>query len=347
MQENQVKTSNNLTVSVDWLSFTILDDDFSPENVIDFLGFEREQFRNMPNGANGYKHMLKYEDISILYDGASNMGIHINISGGSIATVLESYKETLVVDTPFGKSYDLWQETALCHLLRSILDIGNITRIDLAIDDIGCQYYSLDEIVNKLSNGKVVSKWRTYRNLNEKIVADYEKVGHTLYFGSVQSEIQLRIYDKRLEQNKGRNIDDENYIDYEWVRWELELRKDRAHEVVKLLANKDKLGEVTIGVLSNYFRIIVLDDVNKSRCSLEPKWARFINNVAKLRITVKKQEKTLDEEIKMFEHQNGRKVAKILLANGGDKDYFGDLGMRYIDRLTPQDKEQLAQIGAY
>lgn len=347
MQENQVLTSNNLTVSVDWLSFTIHDEDYSPEVLIDFLGFEREQFRNMPNGASGYKHMLKFENISILYDGADNMGIHVNITGSSVATVLETYKESLVVDTPFGKAYDLWDETVLAHLLGEILKLGKVTRLDLAIDDFGCSYYGLDEISNKISHGKICTKWRTSRNLCEKNVADCEKVGHTIYFGSSQSEIQLRIYDKQLEQNKTKDINDENYIHYSWVRWELELLKDRANEVARLLSQNTGLGEIAIGVLANYFRIIKLDDSNKSRCSIESKWAKFVENVSKLKITVKKAEKTLEEEIKMFEHQNGRKVAKILFAMGGDKDYFGDLGNRYKEKLTPQDKEQLAQIGMY
>lgn len=344
MKEN-AKRINNVTVSVDWLSFTVHDEDCTLESIIDILGFTREQFSNMPNGANGYKRMLKYENISILYDGADNMGVHVNITGSSIATVLEAHMESLATDTPFGVGYDIWGETVLSHLLRQICEVGKITRMDIAIDDYGCNYYSLEEIEDKIEQGRVCSKWRARRNLSESKVSNNQKVGHTMYFGSTQSEIMMRIYNKQLEQNKGKDINDENYIHDAWIRWELELHKDRANEVARLLLQQLSIGEIAIGVLSYYFRIITLDDSNKSRCSIEPKWAKFVENVNKLKITVKKEDRTLEEEIGVFERQYGRKVAKILFAKGGDKDYFGELGNRYKHKLTMHDKEQLANIG--
>lgn len=344
MQENQEKTSNNLIVGVDWLSFTVHDDTFSPEILIDFMGFSRHNFRNMPNGANGYKRMMKFQDISILYDGAENMGIHINITGSSVATVLDAYKKTLIVETPFGNAYDLWEETILARFLRELLKIGHITRIDLAIDDFGCKYYNIDEIIKKQASGKILSKWRSSRKFLESTVAENSKVGQTIYFGSPQSEIMMRIYDKKLEQNKSLEVNDENYIHEDWVRWELELHKERANEVCRLLSNGQALGKVAIGVLSYYFRIIKLDDSNKSRCSNELKWQKFIDNVSQLRITVKKEQKTLDEELKQWEHQNGRKVAKFFEYMGGDLGYFGELACRNYHKLTPHDKEQLGII---
>lgn len=286
MQENKVNVNNGLVVGIDWLSFTV-HANYTIDEVIEFMGFDLRQFRNMPNGSHGYKHMKKRENISVLYDGAENMGIHINIAGSSIATLLEAYKETLSVNSPFGKAYELWEETTLSRFLSEILKIGHLTRIDLAIDDYGTNYYSTDEIVTKCKNGQIVSKWRTSQNNEENVIADNKKVGHTVYFGSTQSDIRMRIYDKQLEQNKGLSVGDGKYINEKWTRWELQLRGERADSIAKLLSNNSPLGEVTIGVLANYFRIIRLDDSNKSRCSLESSWECFINDVRKLKITVK------------------------------------------------------------
>ena len=346
MQENQVKTENNLIVSIDWLSFTIHDKGYTPEKIIDFLGFSREKFRSIPRGASGYKRSLKFENITILYDGTENMGIHVNVSGSAVPTVLEAFRETIAVDTPFGKGYDIWEETLCAYFLGEIVKVGKITRIDLAIDDLGCKYYGLDEIEEKISQHKICTKWKTHQSFCEGKNTTIEKLGHTIYFGSPQSEIRLRIYDKQLERNRTKNEDDKGYVNYAWVRWELELHKAKANTIACIIATGYKLGEVAIGILSHYFRIINLDDCNISRCSNEMKWNDFVNNVEKLKITVKKEEMSLEEEIRMFEHQNGRKIAKILVAMGGDKDYFGDLANRYKGRLTARDIEQLIKIGA-
>lgn len=343
MTNNKENISNGLMVGIDWLSFTV-HSDYSPNELIEFMGFDPELFRTMPNGANGYKRMRKHENISILYDGSENMGIHVNITGASIATLLESYKETLSVNTPFGKAYELWEETALSKFLTEVLKIGHITRIDLAIDDHGVNFYTTDEIIEKLKNGQIVSKWRTSQNNEENVIANNEKVGHTVYFGSTQSDIRMRIYDKQLERNKGLSVTDERYHNEKWVRWELQLRKERAESIAKLLANKIPLGQVSIGVLANYFRIINLDDRNKSRCTLEDKWECFVNDVRKLKITLKKEPKTLEEEIEQFVHQNGRKIAKIVVYNGGDLSYFGDIACRYESRLTQEDRQQLGIV---
>jgi len=342
MQDFKV-SMNDLKIGIDWLSFTV-HCGYTVEEIITFLGFDLRNFREMPNGSHGYKRMKKYENISILYDGSENMGIHVNVTGNSIALLLETYNNTLLIDTGFGdkaREVYTWEETTLSRFCLEVLKIGHFTRIDIAIDDLGMKYYSLDEIVDKLAKGCIISKWRTFQNNKECTISDNQKVGQTLYFGSKQSDILMRVYDKKLERNKSLLPNDDKYIHDDWIRWELQLRSERADEVARLISNNTLLSEVAIGVLSNYFRVVKLDDSNKSRCSSEFKWERFIYNVCKLRITVKKEPKTLDEEIEQFEKQQGRKVAKMLFAHGGDIGYFGNLAHRYKDRLTLHDREQL------
>lgn len=333
MQEVKM-TINGLTIGADWISFTILND-WIETDVIEFLGLQPENFRKMPRGANGYKRMLKFEDISILFDGGDNMGIHVNISGGSIATVIEAFQKSRCIENPFGQSGELCCDLTFSLFCEEVLKIGHFTRIDLAIDDIGQHYYSLEELLEKRASGKIISKWRNCQSNEERVVSTNEKTGHTLYFGSKQSEIQMRVYDKKLERNKGLSKDDENYVHNDWIRWELQLRDERADEVAKLISSHMFIGEVAIGVLSNYIRIINLDDSNKSRCSSEEKWEQFVYSISKLRIVVRKTPKRLDEEIKQFEMQQGRKVSKMLYANGGDVDYFLNLAQRYECKLTP------------
>lgn len=331
---------NGLTIGADWISFTV-SDSYTPNELIDFMGFLPEHFRNMPNGANGYKHMLKHENISILYDGAEHMGVHVNITGSSVATLLEAFQRKNKFENPYSCENEILHDYTLSIFCERVLHMGHFSRFDIALDDFGANYYTTDDILLKLENGCIISKWRKTRNDEERVVADNEKVGHTIYLGSRKSDILLRIYDKKLEHNKSLTPSDDDYYNGEWVRWELELHKERADKVAELLSNGLSLGEVAIGVLSNYFRIVELDNNNKSRCTSETKWQMLIENAKQLKITVVKEIKTLEEEIKQWEHQNGRKVAKILYALGGDADYFPDLATRYACRLTTEDREQL------
>jgi len=340
MSENKVLLNNGLSVSIDWLAFTV-QLDYSVEDVIEFMGFNLALFREMPNGANGYKRMRKYNDISILYDGSTNMGIHVCITGNSICTLLKSYKDTLQIDTPFGRAYDMWEDKVFSHFLNSVLKIGQLSRLDLAIDDIGALYFDLDDITRELQGERIVTKWKTYKTYLDNVFAGNEKVGHSIYFGSRKSEIMLRIYDKKLEQNRTLSVDDEKYIHSEWVRWELELHKGRADKVAELISKGIPLGEVAIGVLSHYFRIIQNDDCNKSRCSNNLLGDMFVSSVRSLRITTKKEERSMDDTVKTFERQNMRTIAKIWHYKGGDMGYFSDLACRGNEKLTLQDKIQL------
>lgn len=334
MKNNQVLLHNNLTASIDWLSFTVHELP-TPDSVIEFMGFDSTLFQEMPNGANGYKSMRKYENISVLYDGRENMGIHVNVTGSSVGIVLDSFESVCSSDVPFGS------DTVLSRFLSELLEIGKVTRIDLAIDDLGGKYFSLTDIEHMIDNHQVVSKWRSSRHLKECTINDNEKIGHTIYFGSSQSEVLLRIYDKQLERNKGLSANNERYCSDKWVRWELQLKGDRAIATSQHLASGLLIGQVAIGILSNYFRIIELDDSNRSRCSLNPLWEEFVDSVEKLKITLEKKEKSLDEQQEYFERQYGRTVALLYAKELGDSDYFPNLADRYKHKLTITDYQRL------
>lgn len=332
------KLNNGLEVGIDWLSFTIMND-YSVDDVVEILGVPRRLFIDMPNGANGYKCMIKYQGISVLFDGGKNMGIHVDVPGSSIHTLLSAYKETFLLDTPFGHGYNLW-DSVLSSFCKSILQIGHFTRIDLAIDDIGSKFFSTDSLDKYLDSGCCVSQWRTKVDTKSSVISTLEKSGHTIYLGSSTSDIRLRVYDKKLEQNGKYSSDSDKYVSYEWVRWELQVRrKEKADVVARYFVENKSIGEVSMGILSHYLRIVDFNaDTNKSRCPCIPQWSEFLDSVLCLKLTVKKKEKTLDEEMECFEHQYGRIVSKFVSAKYGDTSFLGDIAVRYSCKLTAQDK---------
>ena len=161
-----------------------------------------------------------------------------------------------------------------------------------------------------------------------------EKAGHTLYLGSRKSDIFLRVYDKKLEQNKKLFASGENLIRTEWIRWELELKNERAQECVNMLLTKKETGAVCVGILSNYFRVIKLDNENKSRCTTDKVWMRFIGEMEKLTLYIPTFPKTLEEKRKWFEMQVAPTLAGIILADGGVLDIVTQNFDQYVARMS-------------
>ena len=241
--------------------------------------------------------------------------------------------ETLKINTPFGEGYDIdFDSTFMVALLERIRDNGHVTRIDIAIDDIGCKYFSTDDVCRLYQNTQIVSKFRNMRNVVESEVSG-RKTGHTVYFGSRTSDIFLRVYDKQLERNRKLSATG-THVDNPWVRWELELKNDRAVSVSKMLTSGIPLGAVSVGVLGHYMRMIELDDINRSRCSTYPVWADFMDGVSSLKITVPKYEKTMDEKKTWIKRQVMPTLAAVILADGGSLEFVEDNLENGLNRMN-------------
>ena len=326
MEGNLQKLGNRLNVSVDWLSFTLtLVTDI--DEVLDMLGYNRMDFDNMAHGGKGYKSMVKLSGypIYIMFDGNPDMGIHVDVSGSAVSELIRSFATTLKVSTPFESyAYDMdFDSTFLMELLRRVRCCGQVTRIDLAVDDIGSRYFTTDDMVELYFNHQVVSKFRNLKNVVESEISG-QKTGHTLYFGSRKSDIFLRIYDKKLEQNKKLSGAGMALIDYSWVRWELELKGERAVSVCDMLLSGKPVGEITIGLLNNYVRIINLDNNNRSRCTTYDLWLDFIAGISPLRLYVPRDNKTIDDKKRWVKNQVMPTLAAIIISDGGSLEFVSD-----------------------
>lgn len=334
MEELYSNLKSGLTVSIDWISFTafknMLSDDKSImtelDSIISFLGYKREQFTLLPKGGMGYKSILKLNGypVSILYDGKPDMGIHVTISGSSISEVLNSYKRQHAIDTPFGIGYDYsYDSELLFDFLLNIRSIASITRLDVAIDDMGSKYYTMDKLVDILTQHLMVSKFRSWKNLCNWTTTG-EKKGHTIYLGSRKSDIMLRIYDKMLEQQ----------IDVPWVRWELELKDKRAEHLVDILINRHDIGSVCMELLNNYFRIIIPDDSNRSRCTTDPLWQRFVDTVGKLRLYIPDSCKTIEDKYRWLKRSVFPTLAGVCIVRQNTIDEFLEHFDMYAEHMS-------------
>lgn len=307
---------NGLCISVDWISFTVKNG-MSYLDIISAFGLNIEDFLTDLNGRYGYKKRIKHTsfDINVLYDGNEGMGIHMEISGSSVGYFLNCYKEKNTESTPFGEnaytvnSFD--RSTILTDVLREIMDMGRLTRLDLAIDDIGCKYYSVNELADILDNGLYTSRFKSYVHIEKK--GKGNTLGNTINLGSRKSDMMIRVYDKMLEQNSKKCG---TPITKNWVRWESELHDDRACAVALFLIGGDSLSNITIGILNNYLRLIVRDNERDSRCSNSEKWNSFLCGIQKVRLCQPIPDKTLEEKEDWLMKQAATSIAAIYHKDG-------------------------------
>lgn len=331
--------ANGLYLSVDWLSFTVKDG-MSYLDVVSYFGLHMEDFQIGLNGRYGYKSRIQHSiyPIHVLYDGNDDMGVHVDVSGSAVGYFLNAYKEKKTCDmTPFGElsySVESFDSTVLSDLLKDIMDKGQLTRLDLAVDDFCCNYYSMEELTNIFNDRLYVSKFKKWKLDLEK--GKSGTTGHTIYLGKRVSEIMFRIYDKTLEQNskKGNEVNDNP-----WVRWEIELHKERACAVALYLISGNTLSSATIGILANYLRLIDRDNERDSRCSTSEKWNSFISSISKLSLYQTSPEKTLEEKKEWLMKQVAPTISAIYRIDG-DLSFIYDL----IDNGSPRISAELRHL---
>ena len=328
----------DLMVSIDWISFTI-SKSVPVRFAMGYFGFDIGQFQEMPKGLSGYrKRYCHYVDgkglVQFLADGnnsENDMGVHVDISGSAVAFFLETFRNHLLVDTPFGdkavqipENWDFQDaENVVALLFQKIREFGSFTRIDLAIDDYG-KFFTVSEVHDLVENKQCVTKFRTYQYYQSKSISDSTMTGETLYIGSKKSDAYIRVYDKGLEQKAGIN----------WVRWEVQLRDERATAFSDMVLHcenhENTIAPIIVGTLAGFVRFVELDDSNRSRCSMLDKWVAFIDAARSLVLSVPKKKSSVESKHEWVRRQVMPTIAGLLYAYGGDiAAVFGDLSVQF------------------
>lgn len=329
---NNSDVVNSLKCSIDWLEFTVTEIS-SISVLLPSLGFSILDFNELAHGGMGYKQMLRHSlyEIIIMYDGNENMGIHVQVKGSAVMFALKSYIDSIMEDTVFGPAVeiDFKYNSFFPLFIQHILNIGHFTRIDLAVDDIGARYYTTDDVISLLQNGCCVSKFKSYQFTSKYNISSLENEGTTVYFGSRSSDILIRLYDKGKEKK----------VDIPWYRWECEIKHDKADVVAKKILDDTGFGSTAIGVISNYIRFVVNDNSNRSRCSLQPKWQKFIMAVEKCSLTVPKSFITVKDKEEWIKKQCMPTIAGLVKFYDGDMSFIYQHLLEHYDRLSHSQKK--------
>ena len=300
-----------LEISVDWLQFT------SHKNgpldiIIRVLLLDVKLFTELPKGKLGYKKQLYYENISILYDGTDDMGVHVIMSGKG-CRLYESYHSILGLVTRLNEN------EIKC------------TRIDLALDDKQDKLIPFKTLIRDVRSGNVVSKWKSSTEFTKRNLSDGEIIGQTIYIGSRQSAVFMRIYDKALQlQLKER-----------WIRMEIEIKNNNAQTLQKKMT-KDNIGLLTKTIINNYFRIVEPEqDTNKSRWKTKEYWQKIIDTTEKTKLSEFPEEPTIDKSRNWLKKQVSTTMATVCIADGGSVDFLYELIKEGQKKMTSKHKKMI------
>lgn len=293
---------------IDWLAFTVP----NLPTAIKILGINETDFIELPRGMNGYLKQKMCGHIRIMYEGSANMGCHVEFSG-------QACRE---YETRIGNTWKWWP------LLSEVLECkGSFSRIDLALDD-RQGLLSLDEIERKIESGEVRTKFRTSRRMKKNDNSDGKLTGQTIYFGSTKSDIQLRFYDKALEQE----------IEGQWIRTEIQARDERATAIVVALLGDVTIGQICAGVLLNYVVFVEKKetDTNKARWAVCDWWNSYLGQVEAIRLSIERKPKTIQETKSWVNNQIGPTLAMLMLADQGDTSFITSVIVNSKNRLKPK-----------
>lgn len=319
----------HLQVIIDWLEFTVLDT--SLKDVIDkFLNIPFAHFSPLAKGRFGYHNQLKWK--------GGHVYVMFTALGEEISEDTRIKRETGVHVMITGQgcrhySTDQSLETLLRRL--SALPRVNFSRIDLAIDDYNSKILSYDMIHDAALAGNFTSRWSKWDEINSRQTSDGHFLGRTMYFGSQNSDLFCRIYDKSLER-KAKSEENPENIPKKWTRLELVYRKDRAKKVVEHLIKGEKpLGYVLRGTLRQYLRFLKPStDQNKSRWPSASWWEQLLLDVESLQLTIKKESKSIEDMTAWVDKQIAPTMAAILEAQEGDMSWLRKIIVKGSERLT-------------
>lgn len=320
-QNTSEENLNSLRACIDWVQITFKD--IGTETLVTgILGLDFARFNDLEVGQYGYRRCLMYGNIMVYYDGRPDMGIHLQMSGQGCRQY-ESYE------------VKVWSELFKDMLLRK----SKFSRLDVAIDDFK-PYFEIPKLIKKIKKRELVSKFKDATRIEKIDIESGESKGNTIYYGSPQSRIQIRMYEKDLER-AGKGFELEEGIEA-WNRTEIQARNERAQKIAGIIASSEDgdetIGQAVRGILKAYIRFVDTGtDSNRSRWKTSGFWEEFLGDVNELRLTDIAPDRTVERSLTWIDNQVTPTLAMLALTFDEDVEVIHELIKDGVGRLT--DKE--------
>lgn len=331
-------------ILIDWLSIT--SKSMQPEDMMNLIGIT-EGWQLLDRGVHGYGARLYNKSIQIHYGGTQKT-IWLEMSGQGCRTFEEDSTH---------KDYNV--------LFEAVLENPNdlhITRLDVAFDDytniLDIDRLAIDALPHRDDPAK--RRWKSKLDYTD---VQFTSKGTTVYIGSAQSLVRIRVYDKlaeRLAKMRGREEREkvQESIPH-WIRCELQLRDERALEFIKYLIGVDPvtkvaapltLGQAYRGVIENYldfgYEVPARGKFEKMVWHRFPYWQNFLQGVEKLSLYRKPGEGYNLERMMNFVQNNAGNAIDAALYILGPSKFFELIEDRKISQSSKY-MELMQQHGSY
>ena len=211
------------------------------------------------------------------------------------------------------ESYLLAQERSWYDfLMDTLLEGGVMKRLDLAIND-RAGILDIPELTEKCNREECISVFRSFKSyasgeLIRKQEQDKAGMGHTLYIGSLKSEVYFCCYEKNYEQYAKLGIPVSEALIKN--RFEIRLKNERAYYAVRDLLTHYDAERTAFSIINRYLRFVdIEEDKRREDWKLNDRWAWFIGKGREpLKLTTQPEPNTLSRTLNWI----AREVAPTL-----------------------------------
>lgn len=304
------------TIIFDWFSVTSKIDDVS--SIISLLELYNLPFEEL-KGAHGFRYRKYFSGISIHYDRDDGL-VWLEMSGEG-CRAYETYSTN-----------PNWNN--LFEYFLSDFNSFHVTRLDVAYDDFN-KILRQDKIFKAMQRQNVVTAFKDYGVAHMSIT----KSDFTLYFGSSSSDCYFRIYNKAAEQKREKDFP-------HWVRFEIQLRNDRATQfLLSYMMSDFNLGETFAGVVSHYIRFVdPSSDSNKSRWPTSRWWLKFIGDVEHIPLYTKKSVEYTEAKLQEYVFRQAGQAINCALDIYGTDGFLEYLGAYLADHVQTKNPKYGALV---
>ena len=178
------------------------------------------------------------------------------------------------------ESYLLAQERSWYDfLMDALIEGGVMKRLDLAIND-RAGILDIPDLTAKCNREECVSLFRSFKSYaSGELVKHNEQdkagMGHTLYIGSLKSEVYFCCYEKNYEQYAKLGVPIEEATIKN--RFEIRLKDERAYYAVRELLTHYDAEQTAFSIINHYIRFVDREpEKRKTDWKLNDRWAWFI-----------------------------------------------------------------------
>ena len=192
-------------------------------------------------------------------------------------------------------------------LMDTLLEGGVMKRLDLAIND-RAGILDIPELTEKCNREECISVFRSFKSyasgeLIRKQEQDKAGMGHTLYIGSLKSEVYFCCYEKNYEQYAKLGIPVSEALIKN--RFEIRLKNERPYYCVRDLLTHYDAERTAFSIINRYLRFVdIEEDKRREDWKLNDRWAWFIGKGREpLKLTTQPEPYTLSRTLNWIARQ--------------------------------------------